>query len=224
MMQNMDKHNSKQAILDAAEEEFLEMGFHGAKTSSIAKRAGVTHAMLHYYFSTKENLYDVFISQKLQEVKNIMFPALLEEGVDFIDRVRTVIDKQFGYIQKHPYLPRFMLNEVLLKPERFNELISNILQYDIEKFAIIQQEIDTASNEGKINFISLPNLIIDILSLNIISQVMAPVVIGVMPGVGFDKNEFIENRKKEIIETITRKRDCKTMQRKKRKLIKNHLP
>ncbi len=205
MMQNMDKHNSKQAILDAAEEEFLEMGFHGAKTSSIAKRAGVTHAMLHYYFSTKENLYDVFISQKLQEVKNIMFPALLEEGVDFIDRVRTVIDKQFGYIQKHPYLPRFMLNEVLLKPERFNELISNILQYDIEKFAIIQQEIDTASNEGKINFISLPNLIIDILSLNIISQVMAPVVIGVMPGVGFDKNEFIENRKKEIIETITRR-------------------
>lgn len=205
MMQNMDKHNSKQAILNAAEEEFLEMGFHGAKTSSIAKRAGVTHAMLHYYFSTKENLYDVFISQKLQEVKNIMFPALLEEGVDFIDRVRTVIDKQFGYIQKHPYLPRFMLNEVLLKPERFNELISNILQYDIEKFAIIQQEIDTASNEGKINFISLPNLIIDILSLNIISQVMAPVVIGVMPGVGFDKNEFIENRKKEIIETITRR-------------------
>lgn len=205
MMQNMDKHNSKQAILDAAEEEFLEMGFHGAKTSSIAKRAGVTYAMLHYYFSTKENLYDVFISQKLQEVKNIMFPALLEEGVDFIDRVRTVIDKQFGYIQKHPYLPRFMLNEVLLKPERFNELISNILQYDIEKFAIIQQEIDTASNEGKINFISLPNLIIDILSLNIISQVMAPVVIGVMPGVGFDKNEFIENRKKEIIETITRR-------------------
>lgn len=205
MMQNMDKHNSKQAILDAAEKEFLEMGFHGAKTSSIAKRAGVTHAMLHYYFSTKENLYDVFISQKLQEVKNIMFPALLEEGVDFIDRVRTVIDKQFGYIQKHPYLPRFMLNEVLLKPERFNELISNILQYDIEKFAIIQQEIDTASNEGKINFISLPNLIIDILSLNIISQVMAPVVIGVMPGVGFDKNEFIENRKKEIIETITRR-------------------
>lgn len=205
MMQNMDKHNSKQAILDAAEEEFLEMGFHGAKTSSIAKRAGVTHAMLHYYFSTKENLYDVFISQKLQEVKNIMFPALLEEGVDFIDRVRTVIDKQFGYIQKHPYLPRFMLNEVLLKPERFNELISNILQYDIEKFAIIQQEIDTASNEGKINFISLPNLIIDILSLNIISQVMASVVIGVMPGVGFDKNEFIENRKKEIIETITRR-------------------
>ena len=204
-MQNMDKHNSKQAILDAAEEEFLEMGFHGAKTSSIAKRAGVTHAILHYYFSTKENLYDVFISQKLQEVKNIMFPALLEEGVDFIDRVRTVIDKQFGYIQKHPYLPRFMLNEVLLKPERFNELISNILQYDIEKFAIIQQEIDTASNEGKINFISLPNLIIDILSLNIISQVMAPVVIGVMPGVGFDKNEFIENRKKEIIETITRR-------------------
>ena len=42
----------EQAILAAAEQEFLAKGFDGARTTSIAAAAGVTHAMLHYYFRT----------------------------------------------------------------------------------------------------------------------------------------------------------------------------
>ena len=48
--------NTEQSILKAAEKEFLKKGFSGSKTTEIAKEAGVTHAMLHYYFRTKENL------------------------------------------------------------------------------------------------------------------------------------------------------------------------
>ena len=42
--------NTEQSILKAAEKEFLKKGFSGSKTTEIAKEAGVTHAMLHYYF------------------------------------------------------------------------------------------------------------------------------------------------------------------------------
>ena len=42
--------NKEQAILEAAEREFIAKGFAGARTTSIAEAAGVTHAMLHYYF------------------------------------------------------------------------------------------------------------------------------------------------------------------------------
>lgn len=45
--------NKEQAILEAAEREFIVKGFAGARTTSIAEAAGVTHAMLHYYFRTK---------------------------------------------------------------------------------------------------------------------------------------------------------------------------
>ena len=40
--------NREQAILEAAEREFLAKGFAGARTTSIAEAAGVTHALLHY--------------------------------------------------------------------------------------------------------------------------------------------------------------------------------
>lgn len=43
-------------------------GFDGAKTTSIAHAAGVTHAMLHYYFRTKEQLFDLSVGQEVTVV------------------------------------------------------------------------------------------------------------------------------------------------------------
>ncbi|MBQ2779515.1 MAG: helix-turn-helix transcriptional regulator, partial [Bacteroidaceae bacterium] len=49
-MDNQEKQSKEQQILAAAEQEFLTRGYDGARTTSIAQAAGVTHAMLHYYF------------------------------------------------------------------------------------------------------------------------------------------------------------------------------
>ena len=46
----MTSQTTEEKILAAAEKEFLKKGFDAARTTSIAKDAGVTHAMLHYYF------------------------------------------------------------------------------------------------------------------------------------------------------------------------------
>ena len=60
--------SKEQQILEAAEKEFLEKGYNGARTTSIAKAADVTHAMLHYYFRTKEQLFERFIDKKMSEI------------------------------------------------------------------------------------------------------------------------------------------------------------
>jgi len=44
-------------ILEAAESVFAETGFNGATTAEIARRAGIPKANLHYYFNTKDELY-----------------------------------------------------------------------------------------------------------------------------------------------------------------------
>ena len=71
-----EKEKSKEiAILEAAEQEFLEKGFEAAKTTKIASLAGVTHAMLHYYYRTKENLFDLVFDKKTRLLKESMFNA-----------------------------------------------------------------------------------------------------------------------------------------------------
>ncbi|PKL40502.1 MAG: hypothetical protein CVV44_02545 [Spirochaetae bacterium HGW-Spirochaetae-1] len=58
-MASIDKHlETKERILQAAKEEFSDKGFDGARMGAIAKRASANQALLHYYFDTKEKLYE----------------------------------------------------------------------------------------------------------------------------------------------------------------------
>ncbi len=201
----MEKQNTRQAILDAAEAEFLEKGFHGTKTTSIAKRAGVTHAMLHYYFSTKENIFEMFIEQKMQIVRNIVFPAFMTEGKSVIERIKLVIDQQFEYIRTYPYLPKFMINEIFSNPERFRKLLSNIISSEKEALERFNEDIRLEVEQGLIRPIMLHDLIFNILSLNVLTFIIAPVAAGIFSGSGVDSEELINSRKEEIINTITRR-------------------
>ena len=58
-----DPGQTRATILDAAEEEFADQGFHGARMVAIAKRAGVTHGLLHYYFDSKDGLYEEVVGR-----------------------------------------------------------------------------------------------------------------------------------------------------------------
>lgn len=53
----MKDDTTEKAILEAAQSEFAEKGFHGARMQTIANRAGTNKALLHYYFRSKEQLY-----------------------------------------------------------------------------------------------------------------------------------------------------------------------
>ncbi len=57
MISNSQITDTEHKILCAAEQEFMAKGFNCARTTSIAEAAGVTHAMRHYYFRTKEKLF-----------------------------------------------------------------------------------------------------------------------------------------------------------------------
>ncbi len=64
-----DAEATKKQILDAAEIEFSRHGLNGARISSIAKRARITTAMIHYYFENKEGLYKAVLQRPINEVQ-----------------------------------------------------------------------------------------------------------------------------------------------------------
>ena len=68
--------STEQAIMDAAEEVFLEKGYNLATTTLIAKKAGVTHAMLHYYFRTKEHIFMKVLEKILRELMQSFRPVM----------------------------------------------------------------------------------------------------------------------------------------------------
>lgn len=70
----------EQEILLAAEEEFFLKGYDAASTASIAKTVGVTHAMVNYYFRSKENLFFRILDNHIHSLLASLKPLMEDEG------------------------------------------------------------------------------------------------------------------------------------------------
>lgn len=62
--QRLERGDAQDAILDAAEVVFADNGFHGATTRAIAEQARANAALIHYYFGSKEALYEAVVARR----------------------------------------------------------------------------------------------------------------------------------------------------------------
>lgn len=70
----------EEEILKAAEEEFFMNGYDATSTATIAKRAGVTHAMVNYYFRTKEKLFMQILDNHVYDLLRALKPIMQVDG------------------------------------------------------------------------------------------------------------------------------------------------
>ncbi len=98
------------AIRDAAIDEFASKGLAGASTQSIAQRAGLTKPQLHYYISSKEELYEDILVYILDEWKELFISA--STGDDPAQVIRAYIHKKLEYGQKNPKASRLFTTEI----------------------------------------------------------------------------------------------------------------
>ena len=192
-------------ILKAAEKEFFNNGYAGARTTSIAEAAGVTHAMLHYYFRTKENLFEKIIAEKMASLKEVMLSAMGEKDLPLFDRIKQGVERHFDFIANNPMLPRFVINEIFSHPERYDMIGKAINSIASSLLEDLQAQIDKTAGKGECRKIDARMLLLDIISLNIFSFVAAPVIEPILGPWFSETNGFLEKRKAENVETILRK-------------------
>lgn len=120
-----EEQNTEQAILKAAEKEFIEKGYALSKTTEIAKAAGVTHAMLHYYFRTKENLFDKVFQEKSRLIAG-SFASIVNEDLPFLEKVAKSVEMHFNFLINNPKLAFFVVSEIVANKERQDNLQKNV--------------------------------------------------------------------------------------------------
>lgn len=197
--------NKEQTILEAAEREFLNKGFAGARTTSIAEAAGVTHAMLHYYFRTKEQLFERILDEKMRLMSQSVLTAFGQPDLPLQERIRDGIESHFDFIAANPDLPRFIVNEVFSRPERYESMrrrireIAEVLMHDI------QQELDASAARGETERIDVRMLLLDIISLNVFPFIGFHIIEPIFGDLSGNRKRFFELRRAENVETIMRR-------------------
>lgn len=192
-------------ILQAAEKEFLEKGYAGARTVSIAEAAGVTHAMLHYYYRTKDNLFEKIVSDKMHMLGNIILSAIGDEDLPLEERIRQGVERHFDFLLANRDIPRFVINELYAQPGHSEALKASVREMANNLLNNLQRQIDENAARGKCLKIDARMLLIDIVSLNVFLFVAAPIMSGAMGEFYENYDDFLAARKRENVETILRK-------------------
>ena len=199
------KTDTESRILQAAEEEFLLKGLEGARTTAIAERAGVTHAMLHYYFRTKNMLFERIIEEKMRNAGNIMQAVFVLGDMPLMERVKRGVEQHFDFIAANPNLPRFVIQEIYSHPERHEIMRSQVLTITKDWLCDLQRHIDESAATKATEWIDARMLLLDIVSLNLFAFIGYPFVSLMFDALVTDKKVFFEKRKAENVELIMRR-------------------
>lgn len=204
MTEKDDKMNVEKAILDAATEEFLSKGFSGARTVAIAEKAGVTHAMLHYYFRTKEKLFECIIDTVIKELIDSVTEAYKRQdaSLSFEDRVVAVMNAHLDFIIAKPQLPSFLFMEIFPSTENFKLIKEKASSALGSLNTQLKEALECANNNEEIDNISLPMLISDVVTLNAATAISSQLATKLL---NITKEEYVAMRKQEN-EILIRKR------------------
>jgi len=197
---NSKKDNTEEKILDAAQSVFIKKGMEGARMQEIADQAGINKALLHYYFRSKDKLFDAIFNK----ITGLAFPKIgqiFQSDQPFTWKVEQVIDTYLDLLLKHPYLPAFILKEVNRDPSMFFKLV---LKHGFSPAPILNT-ITEAMDRGELNRMKPEHLIVHVLSMCIFPFAAKPVINFVL----FNEDKqatqtFFDERKQEVKQFVLR--------------------
>ncbi len=117
---------AREAILKAAEEEFAERGFGGARAQNIATRAGVNKALPFYHFGSKAELYDEVVRRALGRLGDFMRDALVAPTPR--ERLTLFVHRLFEYLAENPNWARLIIREVIDERSRSRDIATEYLK------------------------------------------------------------------------------------------------
>jgi TetR/AcrR family transcriptional regulator len=115
---NSKNEGTQEKILAAAKKVFQSKGLTGARMQDIADEAGINKALLHYYFSSKQKLFEVIFKDAFAQ----FFPkitAVIDADITLPQKIEWFCRAYIDMMLQNPYLPLFVLNELNKQPERF---------------------------------------------------------------------------------------------------------
>lgn len=141
-------------IIQAAQEIFAQYGLHGATMDRVAQSCGMSKANLHYYFTTKKDLY-------LAVLRHIL--AIWQSSMERLDPAGDPETELSGYIREkielartHPFASRVFASEILAgAPMLQDYLAKDLAQFTHAKAQAIQSWIEA----GKIAQVDPTHLI-----------------------------------------------------------------
>lgn len=197
-----DDQNMELKILESAEKLFLEQGFLKTTTGQIAQLAGCNQALVHYYYRTKEQLFERVYEQKIQLLFS-NFIAEVEACDSFEESITRMVRMHFRFLKENPMLPSFLLNESLNNPlERMSALKAKLSVLIPTVKRRLEETLNREIAAGNIRPISVLDLLFSIISLNVMPFLVMPLFQTLSDSSREEMQTLLAHREEETVNLI----------------------
>jgi len=185
-------------ILNAAKQIFQHKGMVGARMQEIADEAGINKALLHYYFRSKQLLFEA-VFKKAFSMLAPQLNEVMNSDTSICEKIKNFSNNYISFVIKHPYLPNFIIQELNRNPD----FVKNILtEKDFPNISKFKQQVNDKVSEGVLRPIKAEQLFINILALNIFPFISAPLLKGFLDADDSSYKQLMEERKTEVADFI----------------------
>ncbi|MCX6245003.1 MAG: TetR/AcrR family transcriptional regulator [Bacteroidetes bacterium] len=190
-------HCTEEKILEAAKKIFHRKGYDGTRMQEIADEAGINKALLHYYFRTKENLFNAVFQDAFKDIFSRLF---LTVGSDdpLEEKLGKMINEYIGFLQKNSFIPGFILSEINQNPDKIIDVFHSVPVQPL----FLYEKLRDSMRDARIENVDPRDLFINVLSMCIFPVVAKPLLKVIFNFSEKEYDEFIEKRKKELPEFI----------------------
>jgi AcrR family transcriptional regulator len=193
------KHTETEAlILDAARKVFLEKGFDGSTMQQIANVSGINKALLHYYFRSKDRLFEAVFMEAFSKMVPNLF-KIFTADIPFIEKIRALVNAYIIALQAYPQIPQFILHELHRNPGRIIDLMHSTGLEPEMVMNIIRMEL----KRGNLVEIEPQQFMVNLLALCIFPFAARPMIQGfIFKNDAKAYKDFLEKRKTEVADFI----------------------
>ena len=153
-----DAPDQRAVALDAALACFVRQGIAATSLRDIAREAGVTPALLHYYFGDRQQLLDAVVAERVVPAFLSVRERLARAGGDVADIVAAFVHGVTDAIARHPWWPQLWVREVLCEGGALRNLLVQRIAPDIAR--LLAGRFAAAQAAGRLNADLDPRLLL----------------------------------------------------------------
>lgn len=193
------KTDREKEILHAALAEFAQKGFEGARLQTIADNIGVTKAMIHYYYETKENLFREVFREACDTVMGSLL-NILETEEPLFKKIEQFVGAAIERFHTEPALVNFITSALNRNPESTVRLMQELMAYDA---SIFEKQLREAASNYEIASIESRHVVVNMLSLCMFPYTARTFVSELLSMENEETyQDFLKSRKGIVIDTI----------------------
>lgn len=194
-------NETEMAILTAARKVFTHKGYSAARMEDIAREAGINRALLHYYFRSKDRMFDLVFEQRIREFF-VGLAQIMSRPLPLFDKIRAIVEHDINMILVQPDLPIFIMQELTQSPDRLIAVAKNSGIGPATMMKAFRAQVKEAVDKKLIRPIEGGQLLINIMSLCVYPFVAKPMIKAVQDLDDDQFDKMIRKRRQEVPEFI----------------------